>query len=119
MADIRLFQNTKDYKAFSSGDRIFAQGDPGDLMYVVLEGEVEIEVDGEAFDRLSQGDIFGEMAIVDDQPRSGTALAASDCRVAPVDQKRFEFLVQHNPHFAVQVMSAMADRLRRLMGVQA
>jgi hypothetical protein len=41
------------------------------------------------------------------------------CRVVPVDQKRFEFLVQHNPHFAVQVMSVMAERLRRVMGVDA
>ena len=70
-------------------------------------------------DHLSQGDIFGDMAIVDTHSRSGTAVAATDCRVAAVDQKRFEFLVQPNPHFAVQVMSAMADRLRRLMGVKA
>jgi CRP-like cAMP-binding protein len=119
MADLKLFENSRDYETFSAGDTIFAQGDPGDSMYVVLEGEVDIQVGGKTLDHLTPGDIFGEMAIVDAHPRSGTAVAATDCRVTAIDQKRFQFLVQHNPYFAVQVMSTMAHRLRRHMGVDA
>jgi len=115
---IKLFQNTKDFRIFSAGETIFAQGEPGDVMYVVLEGEVDIKAEAEVLDHLSEGHIFGEMAIIDREPRSATAIAATDCRVAPVDQKRFTFMVQQNPYFAVEVMSVMADRLRRLMGVK-
>ncbi len=119
MTVIKLFENTKDYKTYSAGETIFEQGDPGDVMYVVLEGEVDIKTKDELLDHLSQGHIFGEMAIIDKQPRSASAVAIADCRVAPIDQKRFAFLVQQNPYFAIQVMSVMADRLRRLMGVKA
>jgi CRP/FNR family cyclic AMP-dependent transcriptional regulator len=116
---IKLFQNTKDSKTYSAGETIFEQGDPGDVMYVVLEGEVDIKAEVEVLEHLGEGHIFGEMAIIDKQPRSASAVAITDCRVAPVDQKRFAFLVQQNPYFAIQVMSVMADRLRRLMGVKA
>jgi CRP/FNR family cyclic AMP-dependent transcriptional regulator len=118
MTGIKLFQNTTDFKTYSAGDTIFEQGEPGDVMYVVLEGKVDIKVDGTLLDHLGEGHLFGEMAIVDKEPRSASAVATTDCRVAPVDQKRFTFLVQQNPYFAVQVMSVMADRLRRLMGVK-
>jgi CRP-like cAMP-binding protein len=118
MTVIKLFQNTEDYKTFSAGETIFEQGDPGDVMYVVLEGQVDIKVEAQVLEHLGEGHIFGEMAIIDRQPRSASAVATTDCRVAPVDQKRFTFLVQQNPYFAIQVMSVMADRLRRLMGVE-
>jgi CRP/FNR family cyclic AMP-dependent transcriptional regulator len=115
---IKLFQNTEDYKSFSVGETIFEKGEPGDVMYVVLEGQVDIKVETELIEHLAEGQIFGEMALIDKQPRSASAVALSNCRVAPVDQKRFTFLVQQNPYFAIQVMSVMADRLRRLMGVE-
>jgi CRP-like cAMP-binding protein len=84
-------------------------------MYAILEGEVEILVDGEVIDLNTPGGIIGEMALVDASPRSGTARAKTVCKVVPIDAKRFEFLVQQTPFFALQVMGVMADRLRRLM----
>ena len=83
-----------------------------------MEGEVDIKVEAGVLEHLSEGHIFGEMAIIDKQPRSASAVAITDCKVAPVDQRRFTFLVQQNPYFAIQVMSVMADRLRHLMGVE-
>ncbi|HVN53899.1 MAG TPA: cyclic nucleotide-binding domain-containing protein [Anaerolineaceae bacterium] len=113
---ITLFRNSQDYKSYAAGETIFRYGDPADVMYVIVEGEVDIVGNtGVVIDSLSEGDLFGEMALVDDSPRSGTALAKTDCKVVPVNRQRFEFMVQNTPHFAVVVMTIMAERLRRLM----
>jgi len=108
-----LFKSSKDAKHFPAGATIFDQGDRGDFMYIVLEGEVDIRHDGEVVDTASVGGIFGEMALIDSAKRSAAAVAKSECRVAPVDARRFEFLVSETPNFALQVMRVLADRLRR------
>ena len=61
---------------------------------------------------LGPDDVFGELALIDSVPRSASAVATVDTRLAVIDEHRFLFLVQETPMFALQVMSAMADRLR-------
>lgn len=112
---IRLFVNSENFETYGAEETIFSAGDAGDVMYALVEGEVEITLNGRRIDLLTEGDIFGEMALVDNSPRSGSAVALTDVKVVPIDQKRFEFTVQNNPHFATQVLSIMANRLRRLM----
>ena len=113
---LTLFRNSQDYNTYKAGEAIFEYGEPGDDMYALIEGEVDIVGKGDVvIDSLSEGDLFGEMALVDDSPRSGTALAKTDCKVVPVNRARFEFMVQNTPHFAIVVMTIMAERLRRLM----
>ena len=113
-----IFKNAKDYQTYPPGEMIFEEGAPGDVMYVVIEGEVDIVVKDKVVDQLSPGDIFGEMALIDDSPRSGGAKARTECKVVPVNQYNFTHYVQHSPFFAIQVMTVMANRLRRLMGKQ-
>ena len=108
-----LFKSSKDAQVFAAGATIFEQGERGEFMYIVLEGEVEIRHDGKVVDTASVGGIIGEMALIDSEKRSASAVAQSDCKVAPVDARRFEFLVSETPNFALQVMSVLADRLRR------
>ncbi|MGE5259884.1 MAG: cyclic nucleotide-binding domain-containing protein [Actinomycetota bacterium] len=98
---------------FAAGDVIFAEGDKGDKMYVIRSGEVEIERDGKVVETLSSGAIFGEMALIDGSPRAATARAKTACEAAPVTEKTFLFLVHETPFFAIAVMRALADRLRR------
>lgn len=86
-------------------------------MYVITDGEVKIQDDENEIDHLEEGDIFGEMALVDSSPRSATAVAHTNCKIVLIDQKRFEFLVHNHPHFAVQIMTVMSDRLRRRMEI--
>lgn len=117
MTKINIFRNTKEFEEYSAGQTIFEKGQPGEYMYVITGGEVKIQVDGNEIDHLEEGDIFGEMALVDSSPRSATAVAHTDCKIVLVDQKRFEFLVHNHPHFAVQVMTIMSDRLRRHMEI--
>jgi CRP-like cAMP-binding protein len=84
-------------------------------MYVVLHGTVAIGSDEAVIDRIEAGGLFGEMALIDDAPRSASAWAETHVTLSPVDKERFHDLVARTPHFAVQVMSVMAGRLRRLL----
>jgi CRP/FNR family cyclic AMP-dependent transcriptional regulator len=61
---------------------------------------------------LGADSIFGEMALIDNEPRSATAVAVTDVELVPVAEKQFLFLVSQTPHFALKVMRALAQRLR-------
>jgi CRP-like cAMP-binding protein len=110
---IQLLRNEKDIIAVPAGTEIFREGDPGDAMYVVLDGVIEILHKGKWIEDVETGSVFGEMALIDAQPRSASAVARTDAQVARVNQQRFEFLVQYSPFFAIEVMRVMAGRLRK------
>jgi CRP/FNR family cyclic AMP-dependent transcriptional regulator len=116
---VNLFKTATDGRDYAAGEVIFSKGDPGEVMYVVQSGEVEIVLGDAVIDRHGPGAVFGEMALIDAGPRSATAVAATDCRIVPVNQQRFEFLVQQTPHFATTVMRIMVERLRRRMAALA
>jgi CRP/FNR family transcriptional regulator, cyclic AMP receptor protein len=97
---------------YSAGATIFEEGEPGDCMYVVRSGRVELSCNSLELETVSEGGIFGELALVDQEPRSACAIAATDCELSKIDAKRFEFMVQQTPFFAVEVMRTMARRLR-------
>jgi len=109
---LNLFKQDNDARYFGSGEAIFNKGDQADYMYVIKEGEVNLIVDDTVVHTAKQGEIFGEMALLEPKPRSATAIAQSDCVLVPVDQKRFTFMIQHTPFFAIHVMRVLADRLR-------
>jgi CRP/FNR family transcriptional regulator, cyclic AMP receptor protein len=83
-------------------------------MYVVLEGQVEITIGPAVVETLGPGEPFGEMALIDQAPRVATAIAKTPCKLAVLSEKRFLFMVQQTPHFALQIMKVMADRLRKM-----
>jgi CRP-like cAMP-binding protein len=115
MMDLRgLFVDVNNAQEFQANSTIFAEGTPGDVMYVVLDGAVELRVRGEVLEVAGPGDIVGEMALIDAKPRSATARAKSGCRLAPVDERRFLFLVHEQPLFALHVMRVLTERLRRM-----
>ena len=112
MGTFGMFQNTEDFETYSPGHLIFKQGEPGTVMYVIKQGEVELQVGDQPFTTVESGGILGEMALIDNSPRSLTAIARTECQLVPIDQKRFGFLVQQTPFFALEVMKVMAERLR-------
>lgn len=107
------FLESQYLREFQPGEMIFEAGQPGDEMFVVQEGEVDIILDGRVLETLGSERFFGELALIDDGPRSATAVARTRCTLASLTQRRFLFLVDEFPFFAVQVMKGMADRLRR------
>jgi len=97
---------------FKAGDVIFRQGDPAQELFIIQSGEIEIRLGNRVLETLPQYSIFGEMALIDSAPRSATAIAASDAKPVPVNEKQFLFLISNTPYFALNVMRVMARRLR-------
>ena len=99
-------------RSFAKGDTIFKEGDHGDEFFVLVSGKVEIRSGGRRLETLGPKGIFGEMALIDNNPRSATVIALTDVTVAPIKEMQFLFLVKHMPTFALKVMRVPANRLR-------
>jgi CRP/FNR family cyclic AMP-dependent transcriptional regulator len=96
------------------GDVIFKDGDAPDKMYVVVSGEVEIQLGDAVIETVPEGGTFGEMALIDGSPRSATVVAKTESEVAAIDKRTFMLLVDEMPYFALFVMRNMVDRLRSM-----
>jgi CRP-like cAMP-binding protein len=113
MARITILQNSRDAIDISAGQMLFKQGDTAEQMYVIIDGEIEVTVNGTVVGEAGPGEAMGEMALIDNSVRSATAVAKTDARVVPIDRRRFLFMVTETPNFALQLLSIMADRLRQ------
>ncbi|MGH9442924.1 MAG: cyclic nucleotide-binding domain-containing protein [Thermoanaerobaculia bacterium] len=113
MTTIGLFRNATDFETYPAGKTVFEAGDPGHALYVVKDGEVDIVIHGNVVETVQPGGVFGEMALIESSVRSASAVARTDCALVPIDERRFSFLIQQTPQFALQVMKIMAERLRR------
>ena len=112
MKVVGIFKAAKETRELPAGTVIFEEGETGEEMFGVVAGKVELQMpDGRVF-TLGPDESFGEMAVVDQSPRSGTAIAVEDTTLAVIDRRRFLFLVHETPTFALQVMSSLAERLR-------
>ncbi|HET9470659.1 MAG TPA: cyclic nucleotide-binding domain-containing protein [Usitatibacter sp.] len=111
---LSLFSVEENPRICEAGETIFREYDMGAEMYVVLEGEVDLAIGPAAVETLGPGEPFGEMALIDQAPRTATATAKTACKLAVIPEKRFLFLVQTAPQFALQIMKVMADRLRKM-----
>ena len=111
---IDMFAAEQNPRVCEAGEAIFRTYDMGSEMYVVLEGQVELTIDSKVLELLGPGEPFGEMALIDQAPRIATATAKTPCKLAVIPEKRFLFMVQTTPHFALLIMKVMADRLRKM-----
>jgi CRP/FNR family transcriptional regulator, cyclic AMP receptor protein len=110
---INLIRHTSEVCAYAPNEVIFKEGDPGNVMYIVVEGELDIIMHGKFIETVGVGGVVGELSLLDAQPRAATVTARTDALVAPIDNKRFELLIQNSPEFAIQVMQVLAFRLRQ------
>lgn len=118
MPTLDHFSKSKHFKSYAAGTVIFNEGDISDgYMYAVREGQVDIITHGEVLETVEPGGIFGEMGLIDDEPRYATAIAKTDCKVVPVDQYHFFFLIDEAPMFAITLMRTLAHRLRRITDI--
>lgn len=112
---IELFMTSPNIQEVKAGETIFEADTLGEVMYGVIEGEVEMRVKGRAFETIGHGDIFGEGALVQiPSVRASTAVAKIDCKLAAVDRAHFMFLVQETPLFALEVIRSLSTRLRNV-----
>lgn len=101
-------------RCYHEGEIIFIEHTEGDELFVILEGEVSIsleltsEEDAMPLVSLRNGDVFGELSVVDDSPRSATARASSSCRTLVIDKKAFDSLMEIDHDLGFKVMRNLA-----------
>ena len=107
-----LAQGADNAKTYKAGETIFKAGDRGDELYIVREGKVAIQLGNRTLAVIGEGEVFGEMALIDAGPRSASAVAEGECVVVPVSEKQFLFMTSEAPYFALSLMRIVVQRLR-------
>jgi CRP/FNR family transcriptional regulator, cyclic AMP receptor protein len=100
-----------------AGKTLFSYGDPGDSLYIVREGEVEIFFKNDTGDKIvlersGPGDFFGELSLIDAGPRTASALVTKDLQAVMVDREDIEALLKQHPAAAMDLLTATGRRLR-------
>lgn len=105
-------------KVYKDGEIIFREGDEGHQMYAIQFGKVAIKKQTPSGETtmaiLNVGDIFGEMALLDKQTRSATAIACGDTRILSIDKKKFFATISRDPTLAFRLLKTMSRRIREL-----
>lgn len=107
----------KNVKTYTGGQVIFSEGDRGDKMFIILDGEVEIlkamgGSTAKTLVTLRKGEFFGEMALIEDKGRSATALCKKDAKLLVMNEQVFDTVIETNPDFALKMIKNLALRLR-------
>lgn len=108
-----LFRNAPNATTYQADTAVFREGEPGALMYAIRSGRVAVQVRGQTVDTLGEGEVFGEMALLDEAVRTATVVTLEQTELIPIDKAQFYLLVRQNPHFALQLMQLLSERLRQ------
>jgi len=116
-AELQALEQTAQLTAYKAGKSIFQEGDPGDGIYIIVEGNVQItcligENQRRVLSRLGPGDFFGEMAVLDQQPRSATALAETDTQVYFILRDDLQRILTRSPGLALGLVREFSQRMR-------
>jgi CRP-like cAMP-binding protein len=111
--DMRMFaQRVGASMTFGAGSIVFNQGEPGSCMYIVQSGLIEMVIGDKVIEICGPNEAIGFMSVVDGAPRSSTARVKEACELSLIDQRKFRFMVDEVPNFALYIMGAMARRIR-------
>ncbi len=111
--DMRLFARKAGTSMnFAAGSVVFNKGDPGSTMYVVQSGVIEMVIGDKVIEVCGPNEVIGFMSMIDNAPRSSTARVKEACELSVIDQRKFRFMVDEVPNFALYIMGAMARRIR-------
>jgi CRP/FNR family transcriptional regulator, cyclic AMP receptor protein len=111
--DMRVFaQRAGTNVTFPAGSVVFNKGDAGACMYVVQSGIIEMVIGEKVVEVCGPNEAIGFMSMIDGAPRSSTARVKEACELSVIDQRKFRFMVDEVPNFALYIMGAMARRIR-------
>jgi signal transduction histidine kinase len=115
--ELKALQEAAQEKQFSNGQEVFKEGDTGDGVYVVKAGEVQIsslvaENVRRVFSQVKPGEIFGEMAVLENKPRSASAMAVGDTTVYFIPRDELLKLVESSAHLSLALLREISNRLR-------
>src|SRR3954468_20945907 len=102
---------------FEKGQTVFAAGDAGDSVYIVLMGNVQVYIENYEGQKIilrenQKGDVFGDISLLDGGPRTATAVAVEDTEVLSLDRDQLLELIQRHPHAGLDLLTVMGRRLR-------
>ena len=97
---------------FAFGDQVFTEGEPGDALYLIVEGTVKVHQGGKQLAQLGPRDVFGEMAVLDSEPRSATVTALKDSVLLKIARDDFRDILQERPEIGMGVIKVLSRRLR-------
>ena len=109
-----VFRGASEIRTLAAGDVLFSAGDEGNEMFGVISGLMELRRGDQPLQRIGPDGTFGELAIIDAETRTLTAVAVEASQVAVISQRDFLYLVHETPTFALDVMRAMARLIRQL-----
>lgn len=111
--DMRMFARNAGVNInFPAGSVVFNQGDPGNCMYIVQSGVIEMTMGDKVVEVCGPNEAIGFMSMIDTAPRSSTARVREPVELSIIDQRKFRFMVDEIPNFALYIMGAMARRIR-------
>jgi CRP-like cAMP-binding protein len=109
-----VFSNARERRTLATGEVLFSARDAGSQMFGVITGRIELRRGDQVLETVGADGTFGELAIIDDEPRTLTAVAVEPTDVAAINRQEFLFLVHETPMFAIQVMRSLSDRIKNL-----
>jgi CRP-like cAMP-binding protein len=118
-AELAALERLAELREFAEGAVVVSQEDPGDALYVLVEGKVKVVLYGESGREIilsifkAPGDFFGEMSLLDGEPRSATVIAAEASRLLVLSRKDFHAHLERRPRTALRVLTELSRRLRR------
>jgi len=111
--DMRMFaQRAGASVSYPAGSVVFNKGDAGTCMYVVQSGMIEMTIGDKVIEVCGPNEAIGFMSMIDGAARSSTARVKEACELSLIDQRKFRFMVDEVPNFALYIMGAMARRIR-------
>lgn len=111
---LKSVRKTAKEKEFQSKEAIVREGDASNTgFYLILEGQVEVKQDESTLSKLGSGQFFGEMAVLDEKPRSADVVATTDTKCLLLTSWNFKALIKTYPDMATKVISELANRLRQ------
>jgi CRP/FNR family transcriptional regulator, cyclic AMP receptor protein len=111
--DMRMFaQRAGASVSYAAGSIVFSKNDPGSCMYIVQSGVIEMMIGDTVVETCGPNEAIGFMSMVDGAARSSTARVKEACELSLIDQRKFRFMVDEIPNFALYIMGAMARRIR-------
>lgn len=110
--DLAQIAQITDEVHYEEGDEIFRQGDPGDSLYLVIAGRVRVQRGSLEVAQLGERQVFGEMALLDSEPRSASVLALSDLTLLKIIRDDFMEILTEKPEIAKGVIKVLTRRLR-------
>jgi CRP/FNR family transcriptional regulator, cyclic AMP receptor protein len=118
-ADLERVAEISRERVYPRNSVILFEDDPGDALYVVAQGQVKVVLIGEdgrevILSVLGEGEFFGEMALIDDEPRSAHVIAMNDSTLLVIRREDFQGILRQQPSIALALLRALSRRLRRV-----